>query len=140
MAISKRLRFEIFRRDGYACRYCGRRAPAVILEVDHQIPVSRGGTDHPDNLISACLDCNRGKGPLMAEWEPDELAQWKFDQQYTSNHYELVDELPRWMREHRKDFINLRFDIHAAAAELPAVVDWNGRYRNVESPNDIEPE
>ena len=56
------LRFVIMRRDGYRCQICGRTAQdGVILEVDHKIPRSKGGTDHPSNLWTLCFDCNRGK-------------------------------------------------------------------------------
>lgn len=56
------VRFEVFKRDGFACAYCNRRPPDVTLEVDHIIPVIEGGSDDPENLITACWDCNRGKG------------------------------------------------------------------------------
>lgn len=59
--IKPHVRFRIFERDGFACRYCGRSAPDVVLHVDHVHPVSRGGTDHPDNLCTACSACNAGK-------------------------------------------------------------------------------
>jgi hypothetical protein len=59
--IGKRLRFEIFARDGFTCRYCGRQADQTILHVDHVIPVSQGGTNDPENLVTACADCNLGK-------------------------------------------------------------------------------
>jgi 5-methylcytosine-specific restriction endonuclease McrA len=42
-------------------QYCGRRAPDVALEVDHIIPLSKGGTDKPSNLITACFECNSQK-------------------------------------------------------------------------------
>lgn len=61
-SLSKRTRFQVLRRDGYTCRYCGRKPPEVTLEVDHVHPVAAGGTDHPSNLVAACKDCNRGKG------------------------------------------------------------------------------
>lgn len=61
MAISKRLRFEVLRRDNHACRYCGRSAPEVRLTVDHVVPVALGGQDVPENLVAACSDCNAGK-------------------------------------------------------------------------------
>ncbi len=57
----KRLRFEIFKRDGFKCAYCGRSPPDVLLVVDHVIPVAAGGTDDPLNLITACEPCNQGK-------------------------------------------------------------------------------
>lgn len=64
MTISKRLRFAILERDGFTCRYCGRRPPDVTLEVDHVAPKSRGGSNHPSNLVAACYECNRGKRDL----------------------------------------------------------------------------
>lgn len=61
MAVSKRLRYEILRRDSYTCRYCGRSAPDVPLRVDHVTPVALGGGDEPTNLATSCEDCNGGK-------------------------------------------------------------------------------
>lgn len=67
MALSKRLRFEILRRDNHACRYCGQSAPNVKLHVDHVVPVSLGGTNEPTNLVAACIDCNTGKSSVPAD-------------------------------------------------------------------------
>lgn len=67
MAVSKRLRFEILRRDNHACRYCGRSAPEVELTVDHVVPVALGGSDDPTNLVAACRDCNSGKSSVPAD-------------------------------------------------------------------------
>jgi hypothetical protein len=64
MSISKRRRFQIFSRDKFTCRYCGRNSETVTLEVDHAIPKSNGGTDDEANLVTACFDCNRGKSNL----------------------------------------------------------------------------
>lgn len=61
MAVSKRLRYEILRRDDHTCRYCGAKAPDVPLRVDHVTPVALGGGDTPDNLVTACEPCNSGK-------------------------------------------------------------------------------
>lgn len=75
MAVSKRLRFEVLRRDHYACRYCGRPASHLNpLEVDHVIPRSLGGTGDLDNLVAACVDCNAGKGSTAAELHPDDVV------------------------------------------------------------------
>ena len=59
--ITKKMRFEIFKRDKFTCQYCGRMAPDVILEVDHIKPVSKGGKNEFINLVTSCRDCNRGK-------------------------------------------------------------------------------
>lgn len=80
MTVTKRLRYEILRRDGYACRYCGAKAPEATLTVDHVTPKALGGTDDPTNLVAACRDCNTGKtssspdGPLVADVADDALA------------------------------------------------------------------
>lgn len=69
MAVSKRLRWAIIRRDNFQCRYCGATGKAgAVLEVDHVIPRSRGGRDVPQNLVTACESCNSGKSdtPLDA--------------------------------------------------------------------------
>ncbi len=60
-AISKKTRFEVFKRDGFACQYCGAKAPDVVLHVDHIEPVSKGGDNSILNLITACVGCNSGK-------------------------------------------------------------------------------
>lgn len=59
--IGKQLRFEVFKRDGFKCQYCGCSAPDVILHVDHIDPVSKGGDNDIMNLITSCQACNLGK-------------------------------------------------------------------------------
>lgn len=70
MAVGKRLRFEVMRRDNHSCQYCGRSAPDVELQVDHVVPVTLGGTDHPSNLKTACRDCNSGKASVPHDVKP----------------------------------------------------------------------
>lgn len=60
--ISKKLRFDVFKRDSFKCQYCGCSAPEVILHVDHIEPVSKGGDNSIVNLITSCDSCNLGKG------------------------------------------------------------------------------
>jgi hypothetical protein len=68
MTVSTRTRFEVFQRDRFACQYCGRTPPDVLLHVDHIVPKKEGGGDEIENLRTACRDCNLGKGaqPLRA--------------------------------------------------------------------------
>lgn len=61
MAVSKKDRFEVFKRDNFTCQYCGRSAPDVILHADHIDPKAKGGKDDILNLITSCFDCNAGK-------------------------------------------------------------------------------
>lgn len=59
--LSKRVRFEVFKRDSFKCQYCGKSAPHVVLHVDHIQPVAKGGLNDLLNLITSCVDCNLGK-------------------------------------------------------------------------------
>lgn len=67
MAVSNKLRFEVFKRDGFTCQYCGRKTPEVILEVDHIVPLKENGQDHIQNLVTSCFECNRGKAGTPLE-------------------------------------------------------------------------
>lgn len=59
-----RLRFEVLKRDNFACQYCGQYAPNVILHVVHKVAWVDGGDDSLDNLIACCEACNLGKEHL----------------------------------------------------------------------------
>jgi hypothetical protein len=67
LAVSKRLRFEILRRDNHTCRYCGGAAPEVRLRVDHVVPEALGGQTVPENLVAACEPCNAGKSSIAPD-------------------------------------------------------------------------
>lgn len=73
-AISKRLRFEVFKRDEFVCQYCGAHPPETILHIDHMDPVVAGGTNDIDNLVTACDACNLGKGARLLTAVPESLA------------------------------------------------------------------
>lgn len=97
--LSKGLRFDIFKRDGFICQYCGQRPPDVVLEVDHITPVARGGTNDNMNLITSCEDCNRGKGAklLSKVQRPDaDLAFLETQQEVAElRRYQQAQELRR---------------------------------------------
>ena len=60
--ISEAVRFQVISRDGHKCLSCGlTQHDGAVLEVDHIIPVSLGGSDALDNLQTLCDRCNRGK-------------------------------------------------------------------------------
>lgn len=80
--ISDELRFKIFKRDNFTCQYCGRKAPSVILELDHIRPISKGGDKRESNLITACFECNRGKKDTLVPEMEDKDAQDDFEKNY----------------------------------------------------------
>lgn len=79
MPVTKRLRYEILRRDNHTCRYCGATAPDVKMTIDHVVPIALGGPDDPANLVAACEPCNSGKtsvpanAPIVADVAADAL-------------------------------------------------------------------
>lgn len=56
------LRHKIRERDNFTCQHCGKKAPNVEIQIDHKIPVTKGGTDDEINLQILCVDCNLEKG------------------------------------------------------------------------------
>ena len=63
--MTSKLRTHIKERDNYTCCQCGnsiQNEPNLLLEIDHIIPVSKGGLTQEDNLQTLCWKCNRSKG------------------------------------------------------------------------------
>lgn len=58
---------EIYKDQNYQCYYCGTELKDYIFELDHKIPLSRGGTNWPDNLCCTCNICNTAKYNLTEE-------------------------------------------------------------------------
>ena len=108
IAISKKLRFEVFKRDSFTCQYCGRMAPDVILEVDHIDPVKRGGKNDILNLITSCKDCNRGKGARVLD-DNQVLKAQQEQLKELSEKREQMKEMLRW-REELKSFNDEQVD------------------------------
>lgn len=91
-SLSKKVRFEVFKRDSFTCCYCGSTPPKVVLEVDHIDPVANGGSNDMENLITACFDCNRGKSKqLLSSVAPP-----------ISSHFEQVSEKELQIKAHKK--------------------------------------
>lgn len=60
--VSNRMRFSIYERDGYKCKNCGASGVYADLEIDHIIPISKGGKSTYNNLQTLCHRCNVEKG------------------------------------------------------------------------------
>lgn len=62
------------RRANNCCEYCQLRqedSPLSLLHIEHVVPKKHGGTDAPENLALACIDCNLHKGPNLTGIDPD---------------------------------------------------------------------
>jgi len=63
--VSNKMRFAIYKRDGYRCCRCGVSQKYAALEVDHIIPIAHGGKSTFDNLQTLCHNCNVAKGDTV---------------------------------------------------------------------------
>lgn len=97
MSVKKSMRFEVFKRDKFTCQYCGKKAPDVILHLDHITPISKGGDDDILNLVTACVDCNLGKG--ARELDDDTAIQKRREQlEELEERREQLEMLLEWHR------------------------------------------
>jgi len=65
--ISQGVSWQVYKRDGYRCRYCG--AEGIPMTVDHVITWEEGGPSIPENLVTACRKCNKVRGNTpYAQW------------------------------------------------------------------------
>jgi 5-methylcytosine-specific restriction endonuclease McrA len=67
----KKISLEVFERDKFTCAYCGKTGGKI--EVDHIVPISKGGSNHLSNLVTACVKCNRQKKDKTI----DEFMLWR---------------------------------------------------------------
>lgn len=74
-AIGKKLRFDVFKRDGFVCVYCGATPSTEVMVIDHVIPVAEGGDNDINNLVTSCWPCNSGKGARSLDAIPESLLQ-----------------------------------------------------------------
>ncbi len=99
-SISKKIRFEVFKRDSFTCQYCGKTAPNVVLEVDHIEPVSKGGTNDILNLVTSCFDCNRGKSDKKLS-EHNELDKQLDQLKELNERKNQIEMMLQWRQELR---------------------------------------
>lgn len=106
--VSKRMRFEVFKRDNFTCQYCGRMAPDVVLQVDHIKPVAKGGKNEMINLVTSCFDCNNGKSDIELS---DDAAVKKQEKQLLelAERKEQLEMMLKWrdsMNDIENDMVN----------------------------------
>ena len=113
MSISKKIRFEVFKRDSFSCVYCGKTPPTVILEVDHIDPKSKGGANDINNLITACFDCNRGKRNIPLDKIPPRL----------SDNLDVLKEQEEQIKEYRNFVKKIDRRINSSVAKVTAIYE-----------------
>ncbi len=95
----------LFRRDAHLCLYCGKRFRSAELSRDHVTPVSRGGADTWNNVVSACKRCNNHKGDRTPERAGMQLLAVPF----TPTHAEYVYLQGRRILADQMEFLKSHF-------------------------------
>lgn len=137
--LSKKLRFEVFKRDAFTCQYCGKKAPDVVLEVDHIKPVSKGGKNELLNLVTACFECNRGKRNIELsnrqelEVQRKRLEELNAKREQMKMMLEWKEELAKFRKEQVKvisslidEFIYWTFDEEEFDRKIISLIDQFG--------------
>ena len=96
--ISKKLRFEVFKRDSFTCQYCGKMAPEAVLQIDHINPIKNGGDNDLLNLITSCFECNNGKGATKLT-DRQEIQKQQEQLRLLSQKREQLEFLVKWRSE-----------------------------------------
>lgn len=94
-SISKKVRFEVFKRDSFKCQYCGKCAPDVVLNVDHINPVSKGGANDLLNYITSCQDCNAGKSDRLLS-DDSAMAKQRAQLEELNERREQLEQMLAW--------------------------------------------
>lgn len=106
--ISKSVRFAVFARDQFKCRYCGTDANSIKLVIDHIIPIKLGGSSESDNLITACEPCNQGKSAhvLPMGLSDSERAKINQEREYLIEIAKLAKRAERAKKRLRQTLVN----------------------------------
>ena len=128
--LSKKLRFEIFKRDKFTCQYCGSKAPDVILEIDHINPVALGGKNEILNLITSCKDCNSGKKAIPLN-DNIVLEKQRKQLEELAERREQIDMMFEWKKslEDLKEYPSELLIKHIDEIIFPHTLNNNGKQK-----------
>jgi len=101
--LSKKLRFEVFKRDGFRCMYCGATPDKALLQCDHIHPVALGGQNDIDNLVTVCQPCNSGKSATPLSVVPTSLEDRALETHEREEQIAIYQAIMRARRERIED-------------------------------------
>ncbi len=95
----------LFRRDAHICLYCGTRFSGADLSRDHITPMSRGGSDAWNNVVTACKRCNNHK----AGFTPEQAGMQLLAIPFTPTHAEYIYLQGRRVLADQMEFLRAHF-------------------------------
>lgn len=94
--IGAKLRYEVFKRDGFACSDCGAAAPVAFLLPSHIVSPEAGGSEDITNLVTRCEACHPESVERRTQEERQQLSYLKARQ-------EQLEHLIAWQEERAVD-------------------------------------
>lgn len=128
--VSKKMRFEVFKRDKFTCQYCGAKAPEVVLHADHIRPVADGGDSDILNLVTACAACNGGKGARLLD-DSSAVERQRVQIEELEDRREQLEMMLAWRDQAQSEAV----DVVDAISER--IADRGGFYPNESGKADI---
>jgi 5-methylcytosine-specific restriction endonuclease McrA len=103
-------RRKLYKRDHYACQYCGCRPGSEELTVDHIVPQSKGGPTSWENCCLACVECNSHK----ADRTPAQAGMKFHFKGYTpvKPKWSLFRDEPTFYQKHYKEWADFVSDMY----------------------------
>ncbi|MCF1183854.1 HNH endonuclease [Marichromatium gracile] len=95
----------LFQRDDHICLYCGQRFSTRHLSRDHVRPTSKGGEDHWNNVVTACMRCNN----IKAGRSPEDAGMELLAVPFTPNHAEYIYLMGRHVLADQMEFLRAHF-------------------------------
>ena len=133
-SIPRQLRHEVFVRDGYRCKECGASVEdGATLEIDHIVPVAKGGTNDIDNLQTLCKECNRAK--YTDEW----VAGVSTEELLNNELSKLIDEYEKAEKNlslatSEEDKFNYKYDLVKLAERISEI---QSKLQDINYENDL---
>lgn len=125
--IGNKLRFDIFKRDLFTCQYCGKTPPNIVLEIDHIMPVSKGGTNNINNLLTSCFNCNRGKNKHELNQVPPTLENNILVLKEKKKQYSEYLKLTKFMQDAKEEQLRIIDNIYE---QYFPEYELSGRFRD----------
>lgn len=137
--MSRDMRWYIYEKSGRTCAHCGKALDFnKDFTVEHVIPLHKGGTNNPNNLIALCRTCNKEKSDNVIEpikyykyLPKDQLKELEalfeqylaqtdwlaYDNLFRTDHEEFSVPVEQYLRTGKSVMIPVKFDIHKISAE-----------------------
>lgn len=101
-SVYKNGRFFFFSRDNFKCIYCGKSSieDGVKLNIDHIVPITRGGENTNSNTVTACEECNISKSNKKLDYNDEMRVKLIVDKRNSNLSIKDVEKIKEILKIH----------------------------------------